>query len=75
MTKRFLTTPKIVNVSSDPNTGSSGEMYYNTQDNIMKYHNGTQWVAMTGGGVGGNIDGGFPNSTYGGVPEIDGGTP
>ena len=32
------------------------------------------WDGMTaGGGGGGNVDGGFPDSVYGGTPTIDGG--
>lgn len=35
---------------------------------------GEEWVAggFSGGGSGGNVDGGFPDSTYGGTPRIDG---
>ena len=31
--------------------------------------------ANTGGGGGGNLDGGIPSSNYGGITAIDGGTP
>jgi hypothetical protein len=36
---------------------------------------GIDFRAEAGGGGGSDIDGGFPDSTYGGVTPIDGGTP
>jgi len=52
MTKRLLNTQRIVNLSADPATGSSGEIYYNTTISALKYHNGTTWVEFgSGGGV------------------------
>lgn len=75
MTKRLLSTQRIVNISSDPVTGSAGEIYFNTDQNILKYHDGTQWLPLGGGGGAVNIDGGLPSTTYGGVSPIDGGTP
>lgn len=76
MTKRILTTQRTVNILTDPETGSAGETYFNTTENILKYHNGVEWLPLNGGGGGAiNIDGGDPYSTYGGVAPIDGGTP
>jgi hypothetical protein len=44
MTTRLLSTQRIVNIASDPATGSAGEIYYNTTDNVLKYHDGTSWT-------------------------------
>lgn len=35
----------------------------------------TNILIIPGGGIGGNIDGGFPSSVYGGTTLIDGGNP
>lgn len=48
MTKRLLTTQKIVNLSSDPVSGVSGELYYNTSINAYKFYNGSEWVEIGG---------------------------
>jgi hypothetical protein len=44
MATRLLSTQKIVNISSDPATGTSGEVYFNTTSNVLRYHNGTIWT-------------------------------
>lgn len=46
MTTRLLTTQRIVNLANDPASGTSGELYYNTTDNEVKYYNGTEWVSV-----------------------------
>lgn len=74
MTKRLLNTQRTVNISSDPSGGSAGETYFNTTQNILKYHDGTQWMPLSGSGIV-NIDGGVPSTVYGGTSSIDGGTP
>lgn len=52
MARSFLSTQKVVNLSSDPASGTAGEIYYNTTSNKLKYYNGTAWanVDTTGGG-------------------------
>jgi hypothetical protein len=49
MATRILSTQKIVNLPSDPATGSAGEIYFNTTINKYRYHNGTSWVEFSGG--------------------------
>ena len=44
MATRLLTTQKIVNLSADPAVGTSGEIYFNTTNNILRFHNGTTWT-------------------------------
>jgi hypothetical protein len=44
MSKRFLTTQQLVNLDNDPVTGTSGELYYNTVENVIKYYDGTSWT-------------------------------
>lgn len=35
--------------SSNPSTPTSGDMYYNTTSNEVRYYDGSSWVALTGG--------------------------
>jgi hypothetical protein len=44
MTTRQLSTKKIVNLPSDPASGTAGELYYNTTANVLRYHNGSSWT-------------------------------
>jgi len=44
MTTRLLTTQRIVNLADDPASGTSGELYFNTTSNVLRYHNGTAWT-------------------------------
>ena len=46
MTKRFLSPIKLANIASDP-TGSTGALYYNSGSNVLKYYNGSAWVALS----------------------------
>lgn len=55
MSKKILSTQQIVNLPSDPATGTSGEIYYNTTDNALKYYDGSAWQAIGGGGTSVNI--------------------
>lgn len=65
MAIRKLTTEQVVNLASNPTSGTPGEIYYNTVDNSFKYYNGTSWIAISSGGDAGNsfttID--VPNGT------------
>jgi len=39
-------------VSSDPTTSlDAGDLAFNTTGNVLKYYNGTQWEAITSGGI------------------------
>ena len=53
MTRRLLTTQKIVNLSTDPGSGVAGEVYYNTTSNKLRFYNGTDWADVAGAGGGG----------------------
>ena len=39
------------NRSSDPSPASAGDVYYNTNDNRLKFHNGTQFVDLGSGDI------------------------
>ena len=54
MAKKFLTPIAPPQLASDPASGVNGAFYYNTNSNVLKFYNGTAWVAIgTGGGGGG----------------------
>lgn len=43
MAKRFLTTQKVVNLTSDPASGVSGEFYYNSSTKKLRFYDGSFW--------------------------------
>jgi hypothetical protein len=50
MAKRFLTPIGILNLASDPATGSDGQIYYNSTSDILKIYVNGAWTAIEGGG-------------------------
>jgi hypothetical protein len=77
MSHKFKSTIGLVNLSSDPVSGTEGEMYFNTTLHGARiYQNGAWSDAGSGTSTTNailNIDGGFPTSNYGGIDIIDGG--
>jgi hypothetical protein len=71
-------TPEIFS-SITPPAGTrvkKGDVYVNFLTKELKVYTGTSWELTSSGnsgisGVVGNFDGGFPNSTYGGISSID----
>ena len=55
MATRLLSTQRLVNLASDPATGTAGELYYNTASNVFKYYNGTAWTEIVGGSEGASL--------------------
>jgi len=53
MAKNFLTGLRLVNLASDPVSGSEGELYFNTTDDVVKIYANGSWTTLTGGGGGG----------------------
>lgn len=72
MAKKFLVPAQFVNLSSDPDGGESGQLYFNTTDNAFKYHDGESWKFFSTEAS--NVyDGGNP-STFAFDNNIDGGS-
>lgn len=71
MSKRFLNPLRLVNLPSDPATGSEGDMYWNTVDKVIKIYNGTTWNPAGGNPNVMEVDGGSASSTY--METLDGG--
>ena len=55
MSKRFLTPIRIVNLSSDPESASDGDIYYNTVADSLKIYANSTWTDIGGGSSGGSI--------------------
>ena len=53
MSKKFLTPINLTNLSSDPATGSEGDLYFNTTDNVVKIYADGIWTELQGGSGGG----------------------
>jgi len=44
--RKFLTPVTPPSLSSDPEGGIAGAIYYNTTSNVLKFYNGTTWTAI-----------------------------
>jgi hypothetical protein len=53
MAKKFLSTLKIVNLPSDPISGSDGELYFNSSASVAKIYQAGAWSVLGAGGGGG----------------------
>jgi hypothetical protein len=52
MAKRFLTPLNLSNLASDPATGSEGDLYFNTTNDVVKIYVNGAWTELQGGGGG-----------------------
>lgn len=71
MAKRFLTIANFVNLASDPESGSAGQLYFNTASNEFRYHDGESWKSFAVGELE-VYDGGTP-TTFAFNNNLDGG--
>jgi len=46
MATRQLTTRRIVNLSSDPVSGTEGELYYNTVSDKVRFYSNGEWIDL-----------------------------
>jgi hypothetical protein len=65
MAKKFLSTLKIVNLPSDPVSGSDGELYFNSSASVAKIYQAGSWSVLGAGGGGTTVSTTEPTS-----PEI-----
>jgi hypothetical protein len=49
VSKKFLSPIKLAQGATNPATGSTGELFYNTTDLKVYIHNGTTWLPSAGG--------------------------
>lgn len=52
LNKNELRNARVQNVSTAPATPVTGQLYYDTDDNILYWWNGTTWVSASGGASG-----------------------
>mgnify|MGYP003343292666 CR=1 FL=1 len=65
MSKRFLTPIELVNLPSDPPSGSEGDIYWNTTDSAIKVYDGFTWSPVGGSSGFILIDGdNMPDETF-----------
>ena len=64
MAKKFLTSIELANLSSDPLTGSEGQLYFNTVANAVKVYIDGFWIFLNTSASAGIIDGGGPSSVF-----------
>ena len=48
MAKNFLSGLRLVNLASDPVSGSEGELYFNTTSDVVKLYSNGAWNTLTG---------------------------
>jgi len=51
MAKRFLTPLNLPNLASNPETGTEGDLYFNTVENVVKIYIGGEWTDLQDGGA------------------------
>ena len=69
MSRKFKVAVGLLATGSDPASGSTGDLYFNTDVKDLKAYDGASWVEVGSR----SVDGGTPTSIYTNVPSLDGG--
>ena len=70
MSRKFKVPLGLVGIASNPASGDAGDTYFNTTDKLIYTYDGTNWVSPSNLG---NLDGGRPDTVYGGLNAIEAG--
>ena len=55
MAKKFLTPLGLVGLTSDPASGSEGQLYFNTTDDVVRVYANGAWTELSGSGGGASV--------------------
>jgi hypothetical protein len=69
MSKKALVPVNVLASGSNPTGQYAGDLYFNSSENTVYAFDGSNWNPVAGG----TIDGGSPESIFGGTNSIDGG--
>jgi hypothetical protein len=69
MSRKALVPVNVLASGSNPTGQYAGDLYFNSSENTVYAFDGTNWSPVSGG----TIDGGSPESVFGGTSSIDGG--
>ena len=61
MAKKFLTGLQLLNLTSDPATGVEGELYYNTENDLVRIYSNGSWTNLVTAVSASNITGNLSN--------------
>jgi hypothetical protein len=84
MSVKRLVPLHAVALDSDPSEARMGDVYYNTQEEELRFHDGTEWHSVGGGAITGLLDHvhsydgnifSVSESTVASDGTLDGGTP
>ena len=51
MSRRFLSPLRLTNLTSDPDGGSEGDIYFNSVTKSLRFHNGIDWIELADTGI------------------------
>lgn len=51
MSRKFLSTLRLTNLTSDPSGGSEGDIYFNSITKALRFYNGSSWIELADTGI------------------------
>jgi hypothetical protein len=69
MSRKALVPVNVLAKASEPTGQHAGDLFFKSTENSLYAYTGGTWTAVGAG----SIDGGAPDSNYGGITALDGG--